>query len=111
MTKNRLVVVVSPKLKRRNELTSVVPLSSTEPYPAEAWHVQLDLDVPEPWGSMPRWAKCDMIATVGYSRLTRPYYRHKVTGSRLFWQHCITVEELIQIRAAVAASLGIVIAD
>ena len=76
MIKKRLCVVVSPKLKRRDDLVSVVPLSESAPDPTEHWHHKIEL-VSKSWGDGPRWAKCDMIATVGYARLSRPHYRQK----------------------------------
>jgi uncharacterized protein YifN (PemK superfamily) len=111
MTKRRLAVTVSPKLKRRNDLVTVVPLSATRPSPIETWHVPLDLDVPAPWGDAARWAKCDMVATVGYDRLNLPHFRHHVTGSRQFWQHELSEGIIVELRRAVASALGIVIAD
>lgn len=50
MIKRRLAVTISPKLKRRNDLVTVVPLSATPPVPTEKWHVELHDDIPEPWG-------------------------------------------------------------
>ena len=86
---------------------SVVPLSSNQPDPLCPWHLPIDLDVPGHWGSVPRWAKCDMIATVAYDRLSRPFYRHPVTDTRLFWQHTVSADLLGQLRRSVALALGI----
>lgn len=110
MAKRRLAVTVSPKLKRRNDLVTVVPLSATPPSPMEAWHVALEIAVPDPWGDVPRWAKCDMVATVGYDRLDLPHFRHHVTGTRQYWQHELSAELVAELRRAVASALGIVIA-
>lgn len=110
MIKRRLCVVVSPKLKRRDDLVSVVPLSETAPEPAEDWHHQYQL-VSQSWGNGPRWAKCDMIATVSYERLSRPYYRHPVTGTRLFETLAIPADDLNEIRRKVALALGLNLAN
>lgn len=107
MTKRRLAVTISPKLKRRNDLVTVVPLSQTEPKPLESWHVPLTIAVPHPWGGDPRWAKCDMVATVGYARLNLPHTRHPVTNQRLFVQIELPEHEVEAIRSAVSAALGI----
>lgn len=111
MTKRRLAVTVSPKLKRRDDLVAVVPLSTTVPSHIEPWHVALHIAVPEPWGDIPRWAKCDMIATVGYHRVNLPHYRHPVTGARKHWQHELSDDLIAQLRLGVASALGIVIAN
>ncbi len=107
MTKKRLSVVISPKLKRRDDLASVIPLSTSAPEPVETWHVRVDISPPDPWGDIPRWGKCDMIATVGYDRLMRPYYRHPVSNARLFWQHTLSADKIVELRVAVATALGI----
>lgn len=107
MVKRRLAVTISPKLKRRNDLVTVVPLSQTEPLAFEAWHCRIDEDVPLPWGPGPRWAKCDMIATVAYARLNLPHFRHPVTGVRQFVQIELDAIKVAELRAAAAAALGI----
>lgn len=106
MVKRRLCIVVSPKLKRRHNLVSVVPLSETEPQPVEAWHHQVAL-VSRSWGDGPRWAACDMIATVAYERLSRPHYRHPVTNSRLFERLSLSATDLAEVRARVTLALGL----
>ncbi|MEG3124431.1 type II toxin-antitoxin system PemK/MazF family toxin [Sphingomonas sp. GB1N7] len=107
MVKRRLAVIISPKLKRRNDLATVVPLSKSEPLYLEPWHFQVDQDIPEPWGPGPRWAKCDMLATVGYRRLDLPHGRHAVTNARI--HHQVELDESIveALRRAAAAALGI----
>lgn len=106
MVKRRLCVVVSPKLKRRNDLVSVVPLSETEPEPVELWHHKVDL-VCKSWGDGPRWAACDMIATVSYGRLGRPHYRRHVTGARLHEKLALSADDLDALRSKVALALGL----
>jgi len=108
MTKRRLAVTLSPKLKRRNDLVTVVPLSTTPPNPLSPWHVELLIDVPPPWGKITRWAKCDMLATVGFARLNLPHHRHPVTGTRLFSQLELPQDMVDSLRKAAAAALGIV---
>lgn len=107
MVKRRLCVVISPKLKRRNDLVTVVPLSQTEPSPVEVWHHRLDLKS-QSWGDGPRWIACDMVATVGYHRLSRPHYRHPVTGARLYERLKIDRESVEEVKRRVAIALGII---
>lgn len=106
MVKRRLCVVVSPKLKRRDSLVSVVPLSESEPEPLEAWHLKIAL-VSKSWGDGPRWAACDMIATISYSRLSRPHYRHPVSSVRLYEKLALSKADMAEIRSKVTLALGL----
>ena len=64
MIKRRLVVVVSPRACQRHHLTTVVPISTTEPEIFKPWHVELSRD-PYPMGTKTQlWVKCDMVNVV-----------------------------------------------
>lgn len=80
MVKCRPVVVISKSSTHHRRLCTVIPLSTTEPWPIEHWHVPLSHD-PLPHMSKGRvvWAKCDMIYTVSFERLDRP---HRKTGGK-----------------------------
>lgn len=108
MVKRRLAITVSPKLKRRNDLVAVIPLSETCPEPLEEWHHRVDLVIPDPWGDGPRWAACDHVATVAYARVNLPYTKHPVTGARRFVQIEL-VAEVAELRRKAALALGITI--
>lgn len=71
MVKARPVVVVSPRLRRREGLCTIVPFSTTPPAPVEAHHCALRLlsPLPKPFDAPDVWAKCDMLATVSFQRL------------------------------------------
>jgi uncharacterized protein YifN (PemK superfamily) len=107
MIKRRLAVTISPKLKHRNDLVTVVPLSSSAPQKMENWHCRIELAIPPPWGDGPRWAKCDMLATVGYHRLNLPHTCHAVTGSRQYVQIELAANVVAELRRAVAHALGL----
>ncbi|MFX4086176.1 type II toxin-antitoxin system PemK/MazF family toxin [Sphingobium yanoikuyae] len=107
MLKKRLAITISPKLKKRNDLVTVVPLSATLPTPICDWHCQVDIAAPEPWGEIPRWAKCDMLATVGYARLNLPYEKHPVTGTRRYVQIELPQEIVERLRAAAGKAIGL----
>ena len=108
MVKRRLAITISPKLKRRDNLVAVVPLSATCPQPLEDWHHRLDLVIPAPWGDGPRWAACDHVATVGYARVNLSHTKHSVTGVRKYVQ--IELRDVVgELRRKVALALGIVI--
>lgn len=110
MVKRRLVVVVSPRLRRRHGLCSVVPLSTTEPNPTEAWHypLQFERSFPKPFSAQDCWEKCDMLATVGFHRLSLIRAgTDVVTGKRRYLQPCLGLQDLDGIRKSVLAGLGI----
>lgn len=106
MVKRRLCVIISPKLKRRNELATVVPISQTCPQPMEDWHHEIDL-ISKSWGDGPRWIACDMLATVAYDRLARPHFGHPVTGVRIFERLSLSEVDLQAVRKGVRLALGI----
>src|SRR5579884_111531 len=70
MTKVRPALVVSPRMRHRPGLLAVVPLSTSEPEHEVPYSVRLEFDPVLPTYDSPvMWAKCDMIATVSFSRL------------------------------------------
>jgi mRNA interferase MazF len=71
MVKKRPVVIISPRLKRRHGLATVVPLSTTEPNPICDHHCKISIKpaLPAPFDSEEVWVKADMLATVGFERL------------------------------------------
>lgn len=109
MVKRRLAVVISPKLKRRNDLATVIPLSESVPPEMMPWHLKIDLQIPSPWGDGPRWAKADMLATVSYQRLNLPFTKHKTTGTRTYCQIELADDIVADLRRCAASALGIVI--
>lgn len=108
MKKPRPSVVVSPRLRRRPKLVSVVPLSFTSPDPQEEYHCLLELQrpLPAPFDSPVCWAKCDMISTVSLDRLDRFKERHAVTGVRLYRTGQLTANQLLTVRKALLTGLG-----
>ena len=103
MVKLRPVVVISPR-RRRAQLVTVVPLSSTSPVPLEPWHFQLPTGAYPP-ARGPMWAKCDMLATVALDRLDRVKVRD-VAGRRTYEAFHLDAAALEAVRAAVKAALG-----
>ncbi|OGP34472.1 MAG: hypothetical protein A2X88_00605 [Deltaproteobacteria bacterium GWC2_65_14] len=71
MVKTRPVIVISGR-RRRVELVTIVPLSTTAPNPVEDHHHRMDpRSLPGHYADRPTWAKCDMMATVATCRLDR----------------------------------------
>ena len=56
---------------------------------------------------MPRWAKCDMLATVGYWRLNLPYEKHAVTGTRKYVQIELPEDLVMRLRIAAGKAIGL----
>lgn len=106
MNKVRWVVVVSPKFLNRPSLCTVVPLSTTEPKRIETYHVRLDRD-PYPKGDGSTvWAKCDMVMTVSFARLSA-YWDCKINGRRRYISLAVSNSELGAINKGILAALGL----
>lgn len=112
MTKTRPVIVVSPRLPGRSPtLVTVVPISGSEPY------IRLDHNCLIPARLLPsfmqstggdRWAKCDMLCTLGVHRL-RPVERgpRDQRGHRVHEYPRLDLATLKAVRRAIAVGLGI----
>ena len=110
MIKKRLAVVVSPRLPQRDKLATVVPLSTTPPHRDISYQckIEIEKDLPKPYTSKVVWAKCDMMATVSYSRLDLIRDgRNETTGKRKYLQLFIGDENLNKIRTSLLCSLGL----
>ena len=105
MVKRRPCVVVSPRLRRRDDLCTVVPLSTTTPKPPEPYHhlITLERPLPYPFDTAAMWAKCDMLATVSFARLDLI----KV-GHRRYIQPTLPAGDMDRIRICIMHALGIV---
>ena len=80
MVKSRPALVFSKSSTHWRGLCSVVPFSTTPPDRVEPWHVLVKnplhrrLPQGQRFGQAAEmWAKCDMITTVSFARITRPY--------------------------------------
>jgi len=110
MVKQRPVVIVSPRLRRRDNLVSVIPLSTTPPNPVDLHHCQIPLAIPlpRPFDTPVMWAKCDMVATVALARLDRfRDGRAAGGGARRFTTGRVSDAQLIEIRKAMLHGLGL----
>src|SRR5689334_4765961 len=72
MVKRRPVIVISPRLRERDGLCTVVPLSGTPPIRRYPFHCQIKFTpcLPYPYDDEMHWVKADMLATVGFHRLS-----------------------------------------
>lgn len=106
MVKKRPVVVISIKESHRRKLCTVVPFSTTAPAPVERWHHPLPhVKVPGLLASAPMWAKCDMVATVSFARLNKPYVKSR--HGRVFRELVLDIADMTCIDACLRAYLSL----
>jgi uncharacterized protein YifN (PemK superfamily) len=96
MIKRRPVVVISPQMSNRPRMCTIVPFSTTEPYPIEAFHYKFEPTptLPPPYDDPVQWIKCDMIYTVSYDRLSLLANGRDVNKKRVYDQRVIGLEEI-----------------
>ena len=109
MIKRRPVVVVSPRLRRRSGLCTVVPLSTTPPTDVAPYHYKLHMEtpLPKPYDSPHHWVKADMIYAVGFSRLYLPFAGKDVASRRTHDVRVIDKADLLKIQEAMLHGLGL----
>ena len=109
MVKRRPVVVIVPRLPRRSDLVTIIPLSTTAPSFAMDYHVRIVLEhpLPIPFAATEMWAKCDMVMPIARARLDRfKDGRGSSGGKRKFVSGQVSGEQLTEIKAAVLRGLG-----
>lgn len=109
MVKPRCVIVLSPRIKKRAKLCTVVCLSSTEPDHIQQYHCQLDIrpKLPAPWGSDGIWVKGDMIYSIGFHRLDLIRLGKQPDGTRTYRFDTITPEQMNEVKSCVLRGLGL----
>ena len=109
MVKRRLCVIISPPIKARVGLCTVVPLSMSEPEEMQPYHYrfQIPFQMPRTWGNGYRWAKCDMVCAVGFHRLDLLRLGKDRTGVRQYQLNTLSNIHLHNISNCVLASLGL----
>lgn len=106
MVKKRPVVVVSRKDSHARRLCTVVPFSTTKPTPVMPWHHPLPhVTVPGLHAATPIWAKCDMVATVSFERLHKPYV--KTRQGRSYRELLLMDGDMAAIETCLRAYLGL----
>lgn len=108
MRKRRPAIVMSPKLVGRDQLCTIVPLSTTEPNPVQAYNCELELDppLPFPYNAPKMWVKADMLMCVAFHRLKLLDRGKDGSGQRVYDVRVIEAEKLDEIRACIRHSLG-----
>ena len=108
MDKRRPVVIATPRLRKRNELVGVIPLSTTPPDDPDKHHYYFELahPLPEPFDSPTMWAKCDMFSVVSRARLDR-FKAGRSQGQRIYVAGKVSADQLREIKAALLCGLGL----
>lgn len=108
MVKRRPAIVVSPRLRRRDRLCTVVPISTTPPNRVEDYHHLLKMvpPLPRPFDADTCWVKADMLYTVSYDRLDLPHEKNPC-GKRIYITRLIPAEDLREIRQCILFGLGL----
>lgn len=108
MSKVRWVVVVSPKFLNRPSLCTVVPLSTSPPRKIENYHVLLDKDpAPKSVQGTAVWAKCDMLMTVSFARLSAYHDGRRADGRRNYVNLYVSIQELGRIKLGILHGIGL----
>jgi mRNA interferase MazF len=109
MIKRRPAIIISPKFRHRDDLCTIVPLSTTEPNRIMPYHYKLTLDepLPAPHNSKFHWVKGDMLSTVSFDRLSLPYKSKGSNGKRNYIVKIIEDNDLRKIRECVLHALAL----
>ena len=108
MVKRRPVIAVSPRLRHRNGLVTVVPLSTTPPDRPAEHHCKVVIPYPlQNFEAKQCWVKADMIATVGFERLDLFRTDRDQLGKRKYLTPRISDEDFEAVKACIRAALGI----
>lgn len=108
MVKRRLCVVLSPPIKNRVGLCTIVPLSKTTPATIMPYHYefQIPFQMPPSWGNESRWVKGDMICAVGHHRIDLLRLGKDDHGQRRYQLQSLSQGHLTEINKCVLNSLG-----
>ncbi len=109
MTKTRLAIVLSPAIKARVKLVTIVPLSLTAPETILPFHKQIDIPfmIPKPWGNQPRWIKGDMVNAVGFHRVDLLRLGKDREGQRIYQKAVLGDRDFAIVKQCVLHGLGL----
>ena len=108
MVKRRPAVAISPRLRQRGGLCTIVPLSTTPPLKIAPFHFKLHINpvLPHPFSSLFHWVKADMLYTVSFERLFLPHNGKDESGKRIYIERVIDEADLVKIRQCILHGLG-----
>ena len=108
MTKRRPAIVLSARLRQRQGLCTVVPLSTTTPKPQMAYHYRLHTTphLPAPYDADYHWVKADMVYTVSFARLFLICTGKDLLGVREYDIRILDKPDLRAVQACALHGLG-----
>ena len=108
MVKRRPAVVLSPNIRARGELCTVVALSRSKPHQVQPYHYELELDIPlpSPWDAASHWVKGDMIYSAGFHRIDLIRDGRDNNGKREYNQKPLSADHMREIKCCVLRGLG-----
>ena len=108
MDKTRPVVVLTPKIKARPGLCTIVSLSTTPPDPEMPYHAQIDIspELPGPFQSHGLWIKGDMVNAVAFHRLNLIRCGKDKNGVRKYYYNTISDNQLRLLQKCVLHGMG-----
>lgn len=111
MVGRRPAVVISPKIRSRPNLCTIVALSTTPPNPVQQYHCQINIrpQLPAPWKSDGVWVKGDMVNAVGFHRLDLIRLGKDRTGKRIYLYGPLSDENIKKIRQCVLRAFGMAV--
>lgn len=109
ITKRRPVIVISPRLRQRDGLCTVVPCSTTVPRKMQPYHHKLTVvpALPYPYDHEEMWLKADLVYTLSFERLFLPFIGKNAKGDRIYDVRHISDNDLNDIRDCVRSGLGL----
>ena len=109
MTKLRLAVVLTPDIKVRHKLVTVVPLSTTPPERRMPYHARIDIPfkLPKTWNARERWIKGDMVNAVGFHRVNLLRLAKDRQGRPIYQYETLPDDIMKTVRRCVLHGLGL----
>lgn len=109
MVKARPVIVLSPPMKARQGLETVVCLSTTRPDPKMPYHCVVDVPshAPQHLTKKTNWLKGDMLYSVRFERLDLYRFPKKRQGKRQYFLSTLSDADMRQVRCCVLHGLGL----
>jgi len=108
---NRPVVVITPSMVGRENLVTVVALSTVRPDPVLDYHLELPRNCMPMLGRFQKassWVKGDMVYTVGFHRLDmiRVGTKNPATGKREYFNRCFSRDRMKDVYKCVLIALN-----
>ena len=111
MTKKRPVIVLSPYMQGREQLATVVPLSTTKLDPMRSFHYGINMkSLPNTGffqGHTHCWVKADMVCAVGFHRLDMVRMGKDASGKRIYYTQRLGDDQMHAIWQYVLHGMGV----